>query len=167
MARTLTRRVLIGALAGMIASIPMAGVMMGLDRALPGRKRAWWEIWKPLPPKLITRRMTRRVGINLANRPGKKWDLATWLSHLGYGAAAASLYPVITRPLPIPHILRGMLFALGVWGASYLGWLPATNILPAREQSARRNAVMILSHLSWGTVIAVIADRLNRAWQVE
>lgn len=165
---TITRRVLIGAVAGMIASIPMAGMMIGLNRVLPGRKRSFRDILTPLPPKLITRRVTRRAGIGQITRSGRKWDLTTWLAHLGYGAAAASLYPVITRPLPVPHILRGMLFALGIWGASYMGWLPAANILPpAKKQTARRNAVMILSHLTWGSIIAILADGLNRAWQVE
>lgn len=164
---TLTRRVLIGALAGLIASIPMAGVMIGLNRALPGRKRSLREIWTPLPPKLITRRVTRRAGLGQVTRPGRKWDATTWLSHLGYGAATASIYPLVTRPLPLPHILRGMLFALGIWAASYMGWLPAANILPpAHQQSARRNAVMILSHLAWGLIIALLTDRLSRAWRV-
>ncbi|RPJ36656.1 MAG: hypothetical protein EHM21_18895 [Chloroflexi bacterium] len=153
--RTWGPRLLAGALAGMLASIPMAGVMDGLNRILPTQKRSWLDRLRPLPPKQITASMLgRRV------RQGRKWDAPTWAGHLGYGAATASLYPVLTRPLPLPDILRGMLFATIIWAGSYLGWLPAFNIMPsAVKDTPRRNAVMILSHLVWGALTGLLAGK--------
>lgn len=163
MAKQLGKRLLIGGLAGLIASIPMAGVMMGLDRVLPKKKRSLTDVLHPLPPKLITRRLSLWSQMGQTTRPGKQWDLATWLGHLGYGAATASLFPVISRRLPIPAALRGILFAMGVWTASYMGWLPALGILPpANQQTPRRNAIMILSHMSWGTGIGLLTKWLNQ-----
>ncbi len=156
-------RLLAGALAGMIAAVPMALVMAGLNKFMPAPRgpRSWLSKLTPLSPKQITNRLAARTGLTRVVRPGRKWGVPTWLAHLGYGAAAASLYPVVTRPLPIPGVLRGMVFALGVWGASYLGWLPAVNILPpATEQPARRNAVLIASHLVWGSLIGLLANRI-------
>lgn len=153
---------MVGALAGLIASIPMAGVMMGLNRVLPHSKRSWYQRFTALPPKQITMRMGRRAGVGSLIRPGKAWDAATWAGHLGYGAAAASLYPITTRPLPLPGVIRGMIFALGVWSFSYMGWLPATHILPpAAHQPLRRTLIMISSHLVWGALIGLLADRLT------
>lgn len=149
--------VLIGSLAGLLASIPMAGVMVGLNRILPGRKQSLLDRLFALPPKKVTASLARRSGLGEIVKPGRSWDVPTWLMHLGYGAATASLYPVITRPLHLPRIIRGMMFALGVWGMSYLGWLPAANILPpATKEPARRNAIIITSHLVWGSLIGLL-----------
>jgi len=151
------------ALAGMIAAVPMAWVMRGLNRVLPVRKTSWLTRLFSLPPKQVTKRISRRAGVPWVTKPGRRWDSATWLAHLGYGAAAASLYPVVTRPLPVPNIVRGMLFAIAVWAGSYLGWLPATNIMkPATRESARRNIVMIVSHLVWGALIGLLATNFSR-----
>jgi uncharacterized membrane protein YagU involved in acid resistance len=140
-----------GALAGLAASVPMGLAMIGLNRALTRRAP------EPEPPKRITAKMAKRAGMQAAVRPGMQWGPATWLGHLGYGAATASLYPLVTRRLPLPEIGRGMVFALGIWAGSYLGWLPALNVLPsAIHQPARRNAVMISSHLLWGGLIGLI-----------
>lgn len=143
------------ALAGLVASIPMGLIMIGLNRVLSTRAE---------PPKLITKRLANRFGLGKTVRRGKRWDMTTWAAHLGYGAAAASLYPLLTRVLPIPSILRGMVYAMGVWAASYMGWLPAANILPpANRQPARRNVVMILSHLLWGSLIGLLDPRIETA----
>lgn len=41
-----------------------------------------------------------------------------------------------------------------VYTPSYMGWLPAFNILPpATEMPTRRSLVMIVSHLVWGGLI--------------
>jgi hypothetical protein len=34
---------------------------------------------------------------------------------------------------------------------------------PATEQSPRRNAVMILSHLAWGSLLALLAKKMMRS----
>jgi uncharacterized membrane protein YagU involved in acid resistance len=155
--------ILAGAAAGLIASLPMAVVMMSLNRLLPRRGRGVIEPFRPLPPKEITLELAERVGVEEVERPGRRWGAATWLGHLGYGAATASLYPLLTGWLRAPNVVRGMLFAMLVWSASYLGWLPALDVLPpATKQSRRRNAVMILSHLSWGSMTALLSDILER-----
>jgi len=55
--------------------------------------------------------------------------------------------------------VKGIVFGLGVWAASYLAWLPALGILPpATEAPPRRNAVMIAAHIVWGAAAGLLLD---------
>jgi uncharacterized membrane protein YagU involved in acid resistance len=150
------KQVFIAALAGMAASIPMAFVMQGLLKLLPKREQY------ALPPEEITVKVASSIQADplVDEKPARR--VTTWLAHLGYGAATASLYPMATNRLNWPPVLRGMIFAIGVWSASYLGWLPAARIMPpATEQPTRRNALMIVAHLVWGAIIGIIVHTME------
>jgi uncharacterized membrane protein YagU involved in acid resistance len=154
------RDVKTAALAGLVASLPMALVMIGLNRLLPRQKGINTDRHTALPPKQITAKMARRAGAEEIIAPGRIWGPATWLAHLGYGAAVASLFPLVTNKLPFSAVLRGIFFGLTVWTASYQGWLPAANILPpATELPRRRNVVMIISHVVWGSLIGFLVKK--------
>jgi putative membrane protein len=154
------------ALAGLVASVPMALVMMGLNRYLPHQRGLFSGRPAALPPKQITRRVARKAGAEEIVRPGRAWGLTTWLAHLGYGAAAASLFPLATGRIPLPAMVRGMLYGMAIWTGSYQGWLPAARILPpASEQPGRRNVVMILSHIVWGSLIGLLVKPHERGMQ--
>lgn len=156
-----TPSLIFSGLAGLVASIPMGLAMIFFNRVV-SKGRA-----TPEPPKQITKEMAERAGVDELVPPGRKWGLPTWFGHLGYGAATAALYPVTTYRLPLPPVVSGMLFALFVWAGSYLGWLPALNILPpATQQPARRNAVMIGTHLLWGGLVGLLVKQLERKEQV-
>lgn len=74
-----------------------------------------------------------------------------------------TLYPITVGRLPLPSFLKGIIFGIGVWLVSYLGWLPAANILPpATREPAARNILMILSHLVWGSVIGFLTGDLEK-----
>ncbi len=159
-------KILAGALAGAVAALPMAGVMKGLNQLFAkennraSHDNAQKE-WGELPPKKITRKMADKTGQEQAVEPGKSWGPATWLAHLGYGAASASLFPVLTQPLPLPGLLRGIIFGLGLWAASYQGWVPALNFLPpASKETSQRNFTMILAHVVWGSLIGGLVTLL-------
>jgi uncharacterized membrane protein YagU involved in acid resistance len=159
----LRKQVLAGAAAGLIASIPMGLMMKGMDRFLPKSPDSHPENFEPLPPKKITRAIAHKAGGEGLIEPGAGWEPATWLGHLAFGATAASLYPFLTQKLRIPPVIRGMLFALGVWALSYQGWIPKAEILPpASEQPARRNLIMVTSHLLWGSLVSLLELRLAK-----
>jgi hypothetical protein len=85
----------------------------------------------------------------------------TMAAHFGYGAATGALYAA-ARPRGNPGL--GALYGVLVWGASYLGWIPATRILrPATQHPGRRNGLMIAVHLVWGTTMAATLRELQRA----
>jgi hypothetical protein len=154
------QKLLAGAIAGTIATVPMTAAMKALQQGSPAARR------RAIPPREITHELARRAGVALA-RNGAASDAATSVSHLGYGGAVGALYPAASAWLPGPPLVRGALFGVGVWAASYLGWLPAAGVLrAATREPAGRNAMMIGAHLVWGVATALLADRLER-WDGE
>lgn len=149
-------KVLRGALAGAIATVPMSAVMTTMQRALPAREQY------PLPPKEITAKLADEAGIQDDLRE-PELNALTMLAHYGYGATGGSAYAIAEGVLPGRPAVKGMLFAMGVWTGSYLGWLPAANILkPATEHPVRRTALMIAAHLVWGASLGVVEARLRK-----
>jgi hypothetical protein len=55
-------------------------------------------------------------------------------------------------------------YDLLVWGASYLGWIPAAGLIsPATQHPARRNLLMAFVHLLWGAGLAAGLRELEAA----
>jgi uncharacterized membrane protein YagU involved in acid resistance len=143
----------IGALAGLAATIPMTLFMRQMHQQLPATERY------PLPPSEIVGVLTEHAG--LADQITQPEHVAlTTLAHFGYGAATGALYAPLARALKPPAVAGGAAFGLGVWGASYLGLLPALGVLrPATEHPARRNALMIGAHVVWGVALGLMVER--------
>ena len=151
----LVNRLASGLLAGAIATIPMTVVMQKLHRwPYPERDS--------LPPHQITKKLTARVGVK-KHLSESQLSAVTLANHFGYGAAMGGLYSLLFARMPLPRFAKGMMWGLLVWLMSYLGWLPAANILPpATEHSNRRNILMIVAHLVWGVFTALLtSDRLD------
>jgi len=56
-------------------------------------------------------------------------------------------------------VAKGVGFGLLVWAGSYLGLLPAVGLhRPATRESARRNGMMIASHVVWGAVLGAMVE---------
>lgn len=143
-----TLRVLIGALAGIVATGPMTVVMILLHRRLPARERY------PLPPREITMKLARKAGI-AGELDSQSRGAATLLAHFGYGAACGAVYVASAERASVSPATKGPLFGLLVWATSYLGLLPGAGILSsATEHPARRNALMVFAHLVWGAALA-------------
>lgn len=137
-----------GALAGLAATMAMTAFMRRAHRHLPLDEQY------PLPPREIVDH-TIHVEREEAART------ATVLSHFGFGALAGSLYALS----PVNR-LGGPSYGLGVWAASYLGWLPAFRILaPATEHPIQRNLLMLAAHVVWGAVLSRSLDELDAAGQ--
>jgi hypothetical protein len=137
----------------------MTAAMKLMHRRLP-----WWERY-PLPPSAIVRNIARRAGLSNHEGRDEHWAM-TWAAHFAYGAVAGAVYAPAARPIPLPAGLKGNVFGLAVWAVSYLGWLPAMQILPsATERPPRRAALMIAAHVVWGYSRALYSDLLLRRKQ--
>lgn len=151
-----SRDLVIGAAAGIAATIAMTVVADRLHRRLPQRERY------PLPPRELTERSARAVALDrqLGERGLQAASLA---SHFGFGAAAGALYPLCPGRERHP-VASGVAYGLAVWTASYFGWVPALGLLPpADEHPRRRSALMIVVHVVWGGTLGLLSERLSAA----
>lgn len=125
----------------------MTAAMRRLHRVLPREERY------PLPPREITERTLPAADeAYIENR--------TVLMHVGFGAIAGAASTAV-RPL---GPAAGSAWGVMVWLMSYLGWVPLSGVLtPASEHPVRRNLLMILVHLVWGSVTAMAAKELLAA----
>jgi uncharacterized membrane protein YagU involved in acid resistance len=124
-------------------------------RMLPRREKY------PLPPRLITEQISERVGLRDHLEEDQIVGL-TVVSHFGYGALFGAGYALLEGKIPMHSSLKGTLAGLALWGASYLGWLPAVGILrPATRHPWRRNLLMVTAHVVWGLTLGEIVRKLT------
>jgi uncharacterized membrane protein YagU involved in acid resistance len=148
----LSSRLVIGAIAGFVGTMAMTSAMRRLHARLPEGERY------PLTPREITDSVAQAAGAELSNETAK--DITT-AAHFAYGAAMGAL---ISAMNPDPSKKTGAAAGVAVWLASYLGWIPAMNVLePAMRHPARRNLLMIGVHLVWGTATASAMRELRVA----
>ena len=137
-------KLLIGAIAGIAGTMAMTMAMRRLHDRLPEEERY------PLTPREIVDSTADKAVVELAGQPAKD---ATVAAHFAYGAACGALLASLN---PRMGARSGAAAGVGIWLASYMGWIPAAAILkPATEHPPRRNALMIGVHLIWGAVTAV------------
>lgn len=144
-----------GAIAGLLATIPMTVFILIAHRLLPN-----WQKYA-LPPERITNQIAQRLGLR---KDMNKQEIvgASLLSHFGYGATMGTMYSSLAGKVPLPAALKGMIFGLIVWAGSYLGWLPAMNFrAAATDEPLRRNLMMISAHIVWGTTTGVLTELLE------
>jgi len=146
---TLARDATVGAIAGVVATYAMTLAAQRMYARLPARERY------PLPPRQITESLLpRRVAESNV-------EAATLASHALFGAAAGAVFWPLFRDSRHP-IGNGIVYALGVWTASYFGWVPLTGRLkPAHLHPPRRNALMIAAHVVWGATLGRAARALS------
>jgi hypothetical protein len=153
--RRLARKSIAGALGGLAGVVAMTATMEVYHRLLPADQR------RPLEPSLIVQRVTPG-----AVRPGEHGErrhlLLTLAAHVGYGTTSGAAYALTMSKTPLPTPLKGLVFGLALFAVSYLGWLPSAGILrPASDYPAGRNAGLIIAHLIYGSVTALVAGALS------
>lgn len=148
--KSLSRKIIHGAGAGLVATLPMTLFMRSAWKRLPASEQY------SLPPRWITRKV---ISPRRFRKLGKgKQTALTLLLHFLFGAAVGSLYGMVEGNIPLRGLVKGLLAGVAVWIVSYLGWLPAFGILPpATEHPWRRNLLMIAAHLIWGLTLGALA----------
>lgn len=147
-------RALVGAVGGLIATVPMTIFMEMTHERLPAAEQY------PLPPREITDVATNRAGVADQLDETEATALA-YAAHFGMGAAAGTIYAEFASLLPGPALVKGISYGLVVWAGNYLGILPALDILqPATQHPARRNELMIAAHIIWGAALGVMTTQL-------
>jgi uncharacterized membrane protein YagU involved in acid resistance len=142
--------ILVGAAAGVVATVPMTLTMEGLHRLLPG------EYGAPLPPREVTEGLYEHFD-EPEDAPEPTLERLTFLLHYSFGAAAGALFPLVApRQLPAA-VGAGVIYGLTVWSVSYLGFLPAIGLRHhAKNDHQHRTAMMLAAHVVWGATLGLI-----------
>jgi uncharacterized membrane protein YagU involved in acid resistance len=144
-----------GGLAGFVATGPMSVFMLATKRFLPRRHRY------ALPPEIITEELAHRMHVRW-HMNKMEVEAATIVSHFGYGATMGMLYGTSAKLIPLPSPVKGVLFGLIVWAASYLGLLPLIGMSESgQREPGRRNLMMIAAHIVWGVTLGLVAEVLS------
>jgi hypothetical protein len=141
-----------GAISGMAGS----GVIMGLITAT----QRWYPAANPPMREDPGKHMVKRAKGFLPNKgasiPEEIEEIAAQLLGGGYGMTAGAFYGMLCSKRG--GVLKdGTLLGLGVWAASYLGWIPALEIAPPlQEHRAEEIAGPIVQHLAYGIATAAV-----------
>ena len=140
-------RLVIGAVAGFVGTMAMTSAMRRLHARLPASERY------PLTPREIV-----DAAVDSPDEAAKDLTVA---AHFVYGAGCGALLAVADAR---PSKRIGAATGVAIWLASYMGWIPALNLLkPATRHPFRRNALMIGVHVVWGTATAAAMRELADA----
>lgn len=146
-------RVVVGVIAGIVATVPMTVLMMVWHRRLPEQERY------PLPPHEITMNAAEDAHVEEAVETPHEQVTATLAAHFGFGGGAGAVYGALGRFIPLPPLVKGGLFGLAVWSFSYLGLMPALGWhRSATKEPAGRNALMLTANILWGAVTAILSS---------
>ena len=145
----------------MVATIPMTILMIEWHRRLPPEEKY------PLPPREIFDELMERSGVQQHLSESEKTSLSV-IGHFAYGAATGAAYVPLVSLVQTPNPFNGVVYSVGLWGASYLGWLPALHILrPADTHPAERNALMITAHVVWGASLGLMVSQMIKSARKE
>ena len=137
-------------IAGGVAAGVVATAVMSVPMLLAGESGAMGE----QPPKRIVRTVLARTGEEDASEGSQ--DVAASLAHVAFGAGGGAAFALASRSLRlgVPYPVQGVVFGLGVWAASYKGWVPALGALPDADHDRRdRQRTMIGAHMVYGAVL--------------
>jgi hypothetical protein len=140
-----------GAGGGLLGTALIRGMLEGTKRWMP-------ETLPPMkdePGRFMVAQAKRLLPSGLQARLSRDAEKRFALAlALGYGVTFATAYAA-TRPAE--KVLRdGTALGLATWAAGYLGWLPATGLMPpVWKQEPKTVVPNVLSHLFFG--IATVA----------
>lgn len=136
-----------GAAAGLAGTFLVQGLLAASQKLAP-------QTLPPIkqdPGEFILQQVEEQLPDNLRERIPEQLEKAAAKSlGLGYGTTFGLLYAV-SRPEVKNLLLEGSLLGLITWGAGYLGWLPATGLMPPlAAQEPEQIAGPVLSHVLFG-----------------
>jgi len=149
------RRIIPGAAAGFLATLPMTATMAVARSVLPEEQQ------HPIPPRRVVGSVAEKTGADQHMNESHQ-EVATAAAHFAFGAAAGTLYALLFGRRQTQQLLYGTGFGLAVWAGSYIGLLPALDILPPAHREPKGWVGMnILAHLVWGLSTAALVSQFE------
>jgi hypothetical protein len=159
----LGQRVAAGAGAGIAGTMVILGLHTATDKLAPQANEPTTDdpgdfmTWQA--ERLLPGRARHRV-------PETIESLSASGLHLGYGATFGVLYALLrpkAEPGPTQVIVEGSLLGLACWSVGYLGWLPATGLMPpVTKQRPAQVAGPIIQHIAYGIAAVAAFDWLRK-----
>lgn len=117
---------------------------------------------KPLPQAQVATTVMKKADLTSKLNSEGRQEVAM-IAHYGYGAVFGIAYALLASRVPGNPVVKGGLFGLGVWAASYFGIIPALNLEPKdRKQTPQRKAMIIGAHVVWGISMAIAENSLKK-----
>jgi hypothetical protein len=144
-----TRRLVAGGVAGLLATLVMSAFM-------EWARRSGWL--REHPPEEITERALQQAGASVSVSVK---DTTATAAHLAFGVGAGAAYGLL--PASRHRRLRavaGVGYGLGIWAVSYAGWAPALRLMPSPiEDRTESQAAIVASHVLYGAVLGATFRR--------
>ena len=150
---TVVNRLVRGALAGVVATVPMSLVVAAGSAAGPLRDP---------PPEQISATAAWKAGLR-DDLTGASFSVAWMAGHLAYGGACGALYGALRPALPEDRVAAGLVWGGGVWAVSYGLLMPAMGLYPPpSRQDPARSAWMLVAHAVYGVALEIADRRIGR-----
>ncbi|MBX9652850.1 DUF1440 domain-containing protein [bacterium] len=134
--------------------MPMTIAMRAGHELLPD-----WQRY-PLAPRKITTKLAKTAGLEPSSEHDKY--VMTIIAHYLYGATLGSLFAGLVPP-EYQTVKGASGYGLAIWGANYLGLLPAMGIHhSATKTPLHRNLLMIGAHIVWGTSLGMLLEMIEK-----
>src|SRR4051794_20615429 len=131
-----------GSIAGAAATVPMTAVMRAFDHP------------QEMAPRVIAE---NAAGGAMENLTEEQRHAASMTAHFAFGATAGAGFGAMAGQTGLPAVAEGALYGVALWGASYLGVMPAAGLYrPATEDKGSRTLMMIGAHVIWGAALGLV-----------
>ena len=154
-----TLRAGVGAAAGLVGTALIQGLMTASQKWAP-------QTLPPIrqdPGEFMVEKAEQHLPSSVRDKIPEEVETAASKSlALAYGITFGALYGSVI-PETKSLIVEGSALGLAAWAAGYLGWLPATGLMPpVTEQEPEQIAGPIFSHILFGIVTVGLYRCLQR-----
>jgi uncharacterized membrane protein YagU involved in acid resistance len=154
-----TKNLALGASAGLVATLFIKGGMVVSKRWVP-------QLLPPVkkdPGEYLVEKLEQALPASINRKvPPKAESVLAQAFGLGYGVTFGSLYAALQHA-PRRPVLDGTLLGFVTWAAGYLGWLPATGLMPpVWKQSTKQVFPNVLSHAVFGIITSAMFCELKK-----
>lgn len=150
-----------GAAAGVVGTLLLQAMVLPAERYLPSAHPpqsmdpAEFMLWQ------VEKRLPRRTWLSI---PRKAETVAGFGLSFGYGAAFGAMYGAMKRRNG-HGLLDGAILGLTCWAVGYLGWLPATGLIPKpKNQTSSQLAGPMIEHVAFGIATVAACQFLQKKW---
>jgi len=157
---TLSARFARGALAGLAGNLALQAAQTARQKWLP-------EGNPPIqgdPAKFMIEKSKQALPERLRRKVPRQVEAAVAAAlPIGYGVTFGSLYGAV-RPRGGNVLLDGLGLGVASWAAGFLGWLPATGLMPPVSQhQSKQVAASLIEHAIYGIAVVATYDCLRRS----